>query len=767
MKNLKRCLAVLLALLMCLSAVPALAAPGSVTLRAPYTATDENNSYFTSVIARDGVFYFTRADGQVYTCPADGETLTPYLTAYPQYLENEEEAAGDDHYFMMTENGPYAYNFRRGVLLKLSVAADGTATADQVINRGLDEDLMYIDTDSDTVYAYPFEQTSQAVVGNELFMMLTNYYDTGDGLPHMFSINLDTGEKTAYPVENVQYIAPYKDGKLLCLVFDRERLYSEDDTFTMNFSLFDPSTGEITLLKELDPEIYTYNMGGIAYDAASDTLYLVVGQKVYRWVNTGDGELCAYSPLSYYYCGSMGSCCAIAGGTIAFAGSTEGTFLRSLAPANLPAETLNIYQGFADEAHRKAAAALGDVAITLSEDTYYSSAQDLAQAMVSGGDEFDILRLNVNYLDFTRLMEKGYCEDLSSSQIISDFFSSTYDVVQNAMSLDGKVYGVPVMVDINCFGSYMDKEDLNAFLTESGIEVPKTYLEWMQLLNDWGEKGYYETYSDYVPTNNGNPAEGLLSNVLIAYFQYMEATKQELTLDTPLLRTLLTAVKDVDISDWYEEPDWDDEEAMDEFFSRESLFDDYVGLDVQKTSWSSVFPLSLSDETEPVIPLNMEILFINPRSQHKEAAIRYLEAYVQALDVYTKTKLCPGMNDPIENEYYESNLQSMQENLDSLNKQLEKAAEEDVKETLRQEIADREEYMATYAAEERYYATAESIAAYRALDKYFFVPAQDSNIYASEETRTLINQYRQGLISMDQFIQQMDAKLRLMRLENQ
>lgn len=764
MKNLKRLMSALLALMLCLGAWPALAAPASVTLRGALEPSERYDSYFACVTSWDGTFYFTRGDGQVFTCPADGEALTPYLTAYPQYLEDE-EVAGDDHFFFMTGSGPYVYNTRRGVLVKLAVAADGTATADKVINRGLDEDLMYIDTDSDTVYAYPFEQSSQAVVGNELFMVVTNYYDTGDGLPHLFSLNLDSGEKTAYPVENVQYIAPYKDGKLLCLVFDRMLVY-EEGAFTMNFSLLDPSTGEMTLLKELDPEIYTYDMGGIAYDAASDTLCLVAGQKVYRWIALGDGELCAYSPLSYYY-SHVGSCCALAGGRMAFASSSDGVYIRSLDPADLPSETLNIYQGFADEAHRKAAAALGDVAITLSEDVYYSSAQDLAQAMVSGGDEFDILRLNVNYLDFNRLMEKGYCEDLSDSPIISDFFSSTYDVVQNAMSLDGKVYGVPVMVEINCFGSYMDKEDLNAFLSESGIEVPKTYLDWMQLLNDWGEKGYYETYSDYVPTNNGNPAEGLLSNVLEAYFQYMEATKQELTLDTPLLRTLLTAVKDVDISDWYEEPDWDDEDAMDEFFSRESLFDDYVGLDVQKTSWSSVFPLSLSDEMEPVIPLNMEILFINPRSQHKEAAIRYLEAYVQALDVYTKTKLCPGMNEPIEDEYYESNLQSMQENLDGLNKQLEKATEEDVKETLRQEIADREEYMATYAAEERYAATAESIAAYRALDKYFFVPTQDSNVYASEETRNLRNQYRQGLISMDQFIQQMDAKLRLMRLENQ
>ncbi len=765
MKNMKRCLAALLALMLCLGAWPALAAPASVTLQGIREASEQSDSYFTCVTGWDGMFYFTRGDGQVYTCQADGEALTPYLTAYPQYLENEEEVAGDDHYFFMTESGPYVYNTRRGVLVKLSVAADGTATAEKVINRGLDEDLMYIDTDSDTVYAYPFEQSSQAVIGNELFMVVLNYYDTGDGLPHLFSMNLDSGEKTAYPVENVQYIAPYKDGKLLCLVFDRMLVY-EEGAFTMNFSLFDPSTGEMTLLKELDPEIYTYDMGGIAYDAAGDTLYLVVGQKVYRWVALGDGELCAYSPLSYYY-SQIASCCALAGGRMAFASSSDGAFIRSLDPADLPAETLNIYQGFADEAHRKAAAALGDVAITLSTDTYYSSAQDLAQAMVSGGDEFDILRLNVNYLDFTRLMEKGYCEDLSGSQIISDFFSSTYDVVQNAMSLDGKVYGVPVMLDINCFGSYMDKKDLNAFLTESGIEVPKTYLDWMQLLTDWGKKGYYETYSDYVPTNNGNPINGLLSNVLDAYFYYMEATGQELTLDTPLLRTLLTAVANVDASDWYVEPDWDDEEAMDEFFSRESLFDDYVSLDVQKTSWSSVFPLSLSDETEPVIPLNMEILFINPRSQHKEAAIRYLEAYVQALDVYTKTKLCPGMNDPIEDEYYESNLQSMQENLDSLNKQLEKATEEDVKETLRQQIADLEEYMTTYAAENRYYATEESIAAYRALDKYFFVPTQDNSIYANEETSSLLRQYRQGLISMDQFIQQMDAKLRLMRLEDQ
>lgn len=769
MKNMKRWLAAILSLVLCLGTCSALADPGDVTLKGARDPSEDFDLSVNTVVAYDGVFYFSLIGGQVYACKAGEETWSLYMNGLPEYdMGDAANVEGDDtYYFFMTENGPYAFDYTHGALVKLAVGDDGTATAEKVLNLGLSEELMHIDEYDDEVYAYPYEQTAQAVVGNQLFMVVVNYYEEGDGKPHLFSMSLEDGQMTAYPVENVQCIAPYKDGKLLCLMYDRDARYDENQEFTISLSAFDPVTGELAALKQLDPETSINNVGGIAYDETEDILYFISDQGVFRSVALGDMELCAYSPLTYFYTSGIGMGVAVANGYAAFANSTSGAYIRSLDPAKLPNETLTIYQSWEDDAHRKAVEALGSVPVLSYNKEYFDTAQDMAQALVSGEDQIDILCITVNYIDLQRLMEKGYCEDLSSSEALTSFVNSTYGVVQDVLTMDGKVYAVPFGLNLTSFGSYMGQEAFDTFMTESGLKVPENYLDLIQFMKDWGEKGYYETYSDYRPIESGSVKSLLLSNILEDYFYYLEATNQELTMDTPVLRNALAALEDLDTSDWEEDIDWDDDDAMDEYFSKSALFDSYINIDIEDYDWSTILPLSMSEDTDPAIPMRLEVMFINPRSQHKETAIRYLEAYVAAMEESTKARLCPDRNDPIENPYYENNLASRQEYLEELNKQLETATEEDVKETLRQRIADYEESIAEYKETGRYSATAESIAAYRALDKYFFVPTVKSNFYQYDEVRSLVNQYREGLINLDQFIQQADAKLRLMQLENQ
>lgn len=769
MKNMKRWLAAILSLVLCLGVCPALADPGYVTLQGIRDPSEDFDLAVNSVVAYDGVFYFSLIGGQVYACKAGEEAWSLYMNGLPEYdMGDMEDVQGDStYYFFMTENGPYVFDYTHGALVKLAVAEDGTATVEKVLHLGLNENLVNIEEYDDKIYAYSYEQNAQALMGNQLFMVVTNYYETGDGLPHLFAMDLETGETTAYPVENVQYIAPYKDGKLLCLVYDQNARYDENQEFTISLSAFDPATGELVVLKQLDPETSTNNVGGVAYDEAEDILYMISDQGVYRSVAQGDMELCAYSPLTYFNTSGMGMGVAVANGYAAFANSSTGAHIRSIAPENLPNETLTIYQAWEGDAHRKAVETLGNVPVLAYDKEYFSTAQDMAQALVSGEDQIDILCINVSYIDLQRLMEKGYCEDLSSSEALTSFVNSTYGVVQDVLTMDGKVYAVPFSLNLISFGSYMGQEAFETFMNESGMKIPENYLDLIQFMKDWGEKGYYETYSDYRPIESEQVKSLLLSSILEDYFYYLEATKQELTMDSPVLRNALAALEELDTSDWEEEIDWDDDDAWDDYFSKTALFDSYINIDIEDHSWNTVIPLSMSEDTDPAIPMQLEVMFINPRSQHKETAIRYMEAYVAALEESVKASLCPDRNDPVENPYYQSNLDSMEDYLADLNKQLEKATEEDVKEALQERITNYEASIADYRENSRYSITEKSIAAYRALDKYFFVPTVKSNFYQYDEVRSLRNQYQEGLINLDQFIQQADAKLRLMQLENQ
>ena len=124
------------------------------------------------------------------------------------------------------------------------------------------------------------------------------------------------------------------------------------------------------------------------------------------------------------------------------------------------------------------------------------------------------------------------------------------------------------------------------------------------------------------------------------------------------------------------------------------------------------------------------------------------------------------MNDPIENPQYESNIKAMEQRLAEVKAAAEKAEGAD-KTDAEEQVKMVEESMTQYAAKARYTASAESIAAYRAWDQYFFL--RTANVLSTDDgdMSSLTQRYLDGQIPLDQFLQEADAKLRLMQLENQ
>lgn len=760
----------LLALCLCLSlvALPALAAQGDAAMFL------SNNSIYDcqvrAVHAEGDTFYLVKGDTDnvlsYYSYRVGDAEPTLIMEGKIEYPQSETDQPFRVHKVFFADGAFYALNTQTGLLLKLA-AENGKPVVAQAVTLDL-SDFQYTETYEDQEYTYTLELQSWTAMGNKLFVCLRDY-NYGDGEPQLAMLDMTTGEKTGDNVSFVRLFTPYQDGKLLCMVVDDNNMYDIDSGKykPIPFSVFDPETDTLEPLFEI-PYMTYYDISAMTYDAENNWLYLACPERIYRVdCATGEFVLSAYVPCSYYQ-DYRGSAIARVGAHVMVLGS-NGVYVRLADPAQLPKDALTIYNGYSDDAHTRVIAQMDDIPVTFFDKAYYATAQELGQAMVSGENEIDIFHVSLSYMDFQRLMEKGYCYDLSGSEKLSALAAQFYPVLSKEITLDGKLYGMPV-------DFYVSTWSVSSALEKKlKLECPKTLVELCQFLNDWAEKGYYEEYTDYQPFEEGELRNMVISQALSMYIDYMQATGQTLKLDTPEFREIMTAAAAVDVSDYEIQVNWEDDDSVNELFNKSGLFRNYQYLSVrynmrfsQDEDYDTYSPmlLTLTENTPLCLSAQVEVMFINPRSKHLDAALRYLELYMENIEPSMLAMMCPDKNDPIENPHFEETVKIYRNNIDRVKKALETCKEED-KAAYQEQLENYEGYYKDWEREGKYSATAESIAAYRAYDSYFFVRKPNA-FYSSgsdDSLHNLLSRFLDGQLPLEQFIQEFDAKLRLMQNE--
>lgn len=760
----------LLALCLCLSlvALPALAAQGDAAMFL------SNNSIYDcqvrAVHAEGDTFYLVKGDTDnvlsYYSYRVGDAEPTLIMEGKIEYPQSETDQPFRVHKVFFADGAFYALNTQTGLLLKLA-AENGKPVVAQAVTLDL-SDFQYTETYEDQEYTYTLELQSWTAMGNKLFVCLRDY-NYGDGEPQLAMLDMTTGEKTGDNVSFVRLFTPYQDGKLLCMVVDDNNMYDIDSGKykPIPFSVFDPETDTLEPLFEI-PYMTYYDISAMTYDAENNWLYLACPERIYRVdCATGEFVLSAYVPCSYYQ-DYRGSAIARVGAHVMVLGS-NGVYVRLADPAQLPKDALTIYNGYSDDAHTRVIAQMDDIPVTFFDKAYYATAQELGQAMVSGENEIDIFHVSLSYMDFQRLMEKGYCYDLSGSEKLSALAAQFYPVLSKEITLDGKLYGMPV-------DFYVSTWSVSSALEKKlKLECPKTLVELCQFLNDWAEKGYYEEYTDYQPFEEGELRNMVISQALSMYIDYMQATGQTLKLDTPEFREIMTAAAAVDVSDYEIQVNWEDDDSVNELFNKTGLFQNYQYLSVrnnmrfsQEEDYDTYSPmlLTLTENTPLCLSAQVEVMFINPRSKHLDAALRYLELYMENIEPSMLAMMCPDKNDPIENPHFEETVKIYRNNIDRVKKALETCKEED-KAAYQEQLENYEGYYKDWEREGKYSATAESIAAYRAYDSYFFVRKTNA-FYSSgrdDSLSNLLSRFLDGQLPLEQFIQEFDAKLRLMQNE--
>ena len=197
---------------------------------------------------------------------------------------------------------------------------------------------------------------------------------------------------------------------------------------------------------------------------------------------------------------------------------------------------------------------------------------------------------------------------------------------------DGKLYALPVALSTNTLG--VNAEAMEKLgLTES--DLPATWMEFL----DFAANYYYDYGEENadVALMDLNMRRPLFQMIRDQYVAAQLRDTGSVSFDTPLFRKLMQALEAIDFTelDPYEvkgDKIWEGNDAN-EFYEKQQLFTRYSEASPRAMDQSGYgrsnqpLILRLDSETEPVLPVSMTVMIVNPRSTRMDQAAAYLTAY--------------------------------------------------------------------------------------------------------------------------------------------
>ncbi len=609
---------------------------------------------------------------------------------------------------------------------------------------------------------------------NSMFMQdgevvrLAENYGQGESSLLVERYALDTGKLIAQQGvdSTLRALCAYKDGKYLALVQPVPGPEDMEAPMTQ-IAVYDPATGGTTLVATLNGSY----LNNLTYDRESDTAYYCGDATIYAVpLATGESRVSAYLPVNAWS-GSDTTFAALSGGMIVYANG-DGIYVRRLDAPELAAGALTVANEGGTTKHMAVVAEHPELNVTLASE-YPQTMEELTTAMVSGTGSMDVLCLTTSYNPVERLIDKGYAADLSGYPELMAVAGRMDPRFTQSVMRDGKLYALPVALSTNTLGVNADvMEKLG--LTES--DLPTTWLEFL----DFAANYYYdygEENADVVLMDL-NMRRSLFQMIRDQYVAAQLRDTGSVSFDTPLFRKLMQALEAIDFTelDPYEvkgDKVWEGNDAN-EFYEKQQLFTRYSEASPRSMGQSGYgrsnqpLVLRLDGETEPVLPVSMTVMIVNPRSTRIDQAAAYLTAYAGHYDAETENIMFfPDQNDPVPNSYYEVQKQSYEESLRDVDSRIEKADESE-KASLRETREQIQGYL-DELENQRMSVTEEMIQAYREqVAPYLYVTPQTplTNPESSNELDTLTSQYLDHAIDLDTYIREMNQRVRMMMLED-
>lgn len=651
------------------------------------------------------------------------------------------------------------YNVVNGLFYEI-VPDEGGVTFHDLATLQDKTPFMHI-VEDESYYIQPY---STLATGDTLLCLVADYTPDYKEIMKLVRVDLKTGEAVLSKVENVVSVCRYKDGKALLTMRSKEHAevyYDEKKQryYPLELAEYDLQADAAVKVGEFDGN--TYRPEWTWSDLLQAPVW-VANARVQAYLNLSEVKQVGYVPSSYApYIGVVGNKILVYG--------NNGVSVREISKdfrADVYLNTFNVYStGMASFSKQ-----YPNVPV-YTNDEWYSDMESIAQAMVTGSDSLDILRMTISYSSFETMLRKGYCADLSASQSLTDTVSRMYPVFQEAVkNKNGKICAVPV-------SAYSSGWRVNRNVMEDvGLtmdDIPTNYVELCEFVTRWNEEyaEEYDMYTVFSTSGSDYVKNNLFNMVLTEYINYCKAQNGSIRFDTPVFREVVAAIENMEVGDIL--PSWENDDGG---VWRESLFDSgytVVGSFSVDDSYSIEMPLSLTADTPVINTANVSVVFINPKSRNMDMALKYVECMVEEMNQEDSVRavLFADQTEPVLNESYEENIKFMEQDIEWIEQQL-AAADPSEKKDWETNLEYSRQWLEEYKTYYRYSISPEALAHYQqdivptiAVGTRTFLNSSSEN--ANGELTTLIKRYLDKQIKLDQFIKEADQKLMMMEMEDQ
>ncbi len=416
-----------------------------------------------------------------------------------------------------------------------------------------------------------------------------------------------------------------------------------------------------------------------------------------------------------------------------------------------------------------------DVVIT-NDSHYYATTGEMTSEMLLGTFNADAFWLYSSGIDYRSIMEKGYCLDLSGSEIIQNAIQNLYPVYANQCMKDGKIYAVPTGGQLDY---WLINTDMLAEADMGDMEIPDTFPEFLDFVEVWNahledDPGdialcamVFWDESDF--NRVGGYTYYLVEYLLENHILQKSFAGEPLRFNEPavveMLKRCYQVGHELDLND----PAYN---------TNKSILGQGSGRFMAKDG-SSFLCLRLNEDQPKLIEASLDLVAVNARTEHPELCIEMLEDVVQNNDLtdelLQKKRAFLYQNvDLVPSGRHDRNVATCQRFLDEVKKAL---TNENLSATDRYELEEelkwREEDLqeAIASEDDKWVVTQEQLDIYRSYTDYLYVPMPGVfNANGAEQAKVfeqLKARFVAGQMTAEELVAELDRIAQMIEMEGE
>ena len=641
----------------------------------------------------------------------------------------------------------------------------------------LEDPSIFTVTEED--YTYELVPETVAVSG-KWTLFLKEYWNEQGHMAMLYLLNLEDGSVRQVNVKNARNLCAYADGKFLIIVSPKGADWDDQGNRIPKQALvYDPATDTTEVLNNaISTENVDLSYLRLTYSEALDVVLYMDSTKVMGTKDFRQAAIYAYLPAEGYSIATTGD-------TVVMTAYGAGIFARTLKENYQPSHALYIEGTGVYGPIRDYAIDYPDVAVYGGINIETNSAEEVARAFSAGTDAPDVVETWENSyttydaaggMAIERLNQKGYCKDLSVYPAVKTYVESLNPVFRDFVTdQNGKIFALPT----NVSGGYAFTINPYVF-NEMGLtmdDIPTNFIDLCAFVTRWNDE-FVEDFPNYAPLDSTEKYKDRMFRLALREWKgYCQATNQELHFDDPIFREMVAAIdamrcdriEESNQTTSDEESDYKQPLIFTGTWMLGASFDGDVTFGEEKNA--KLIQMTLTKDTDFYIGqgLEMSLIFVNPRTTDSNEIGTLLEYIIQSIDDVSKVELVAGWTTPIENAWYEEEMQQNEETLKSYQQMYDEAAEED-KNDYKQMLDEWKVYMEQSAEGDRYSVSPAYIQRYQEEILPALYIGRPTVLDSTDNTsglKTLVQRYVDGQITIDQFIREADGKLRMIQMENQ